>query len=53
VLQAMKPQLSACAFFLLLKGEHAGAFTPKWLAMRLLFTLLVWKDARPSGSNDV
>ena len=30
-LQAIKAQWLACTFFLLSKGEHTGAFTPKWL----------------------
>jgi hypothetical protein len=33
-LQTTKPHWSGCAFFLLLRGEHTGALTPKWLAMQ-------------------
>jgi hypothetical protein len=32
-LQAMNPQIVSVRLSLLLKGEHTGAFTPKWLAM--------------------
>src|SRR3954469_14818826 len=32
-LQAMKPQIVSVRLSLLLKREHTGAFTPKWLAV--------------------